>query len=76
MTNHRKISSKKIEQYEHSGVERLNNPPVGLVTPELDPVEDKKVYEYDPHLDPKLVWAGKVERTSFEVDTVSLHVHE
>jgi adenine-specific DNA-methyltransferase len=25
---------------------------------------------------PYLAWAGKAERTSFEVDTVSLHVHE
>jgi adenine-specific DNA-methyltransferase len=25
---------------------------------------------------PYLNWAGKAERTSFEVDTVSLHVHE
>ena len=25
---------------------------------------------------PYLVWTGKAERTSFEVDTVSLHVHE
>ncbi|HEX3819501.1 MAG TPA: DNA methyltransferase, partial [Candidatus Sulfotelmatobacter sp.] len=31
---------------------------------------------YDPHLDPQLVWAGKKEHTSFEVPTVSLHVHE
>ena len=25
---------------------------------------------------PYLNWAGKAERTSFEIDTVSLHVHE
>lgn len=25
---------------------------------------------------PSLNWAGKAERTSFEIDTVSLHVHE
>ena len=25
---------------------------------------------------PYLTWAGKAERTSFEIDTVSLHVHE
>jgi adenine-specific DNA-methyltransferase len=34
------------------------------------------MYSYDPHLDPTLVWAGKAEHTSFEVPTVSLHVHE
>ena len=39
-------------------------------------VEGKKTYAYDPHLDPTLVWAGKAERTSFEIPTVSLHVHE
>jgi adenine-specific DNA-methyltransferase len=33
-------------------------------------------YSYDPHLDPQLVWAGKAEHTSFETDTVSLHIHE
>ena len=32
--------------------------------------------DYDPHLDPQLVWAGKKEHGSFEVPTVSWHVHE
>jgi adenine-specific DNA-methyltransferase len=41
-----------------------------------DAAEGKKTYAYDPHLDPTLVWAGKAERTSFEIHTVSLHVHE
>ncbi len=81
-----------IEPYEHKDKERLNNPPVGLVTPQTDPdAPSRKLYaydqpvptvrpgedlDYDPHLDPQLVWAGKKERTSFEVPTVSLHVHE
>ena len=67
-----------IESYEHRDKERVNNPPVGLVTPETDPDagQKKKSYTYDPHLDPQLVWAGKAEHTSFEVPTVSLHVHE
>jgi hypothetical protein len=30
-----KASGKVIEQYEHRGAERVNNPPVGLVSPEL-----------------------------------------
>lgn len=73
----KKISKKQIEQYEHSDKERANNPHVGLVTPESDPdTGEKKTYEYDPHLDPQLQWAGKAEHTSFEVPTVSLHVHE
>ena len=67
---------KPIEQYEHADKKRKNNPPVGLVTPETDKDGSKKTYAYDPHLDPKLDWAGKAEHTSFEVPTVSLHVHE
>ena len=67
---------RKIEQYDHKGKTRVNNPPVGLVTPKTDPDQGKKTYQYDPHLDPQLVWAGKTERTSFDVPTASLHVHE
>lgn len=71
-----KSKKKPIEQYDHKGKERLNNPPVGLVTPETDKETGKKTYAYDPHLDPSLQWAGKAEHTAFEVPTVSLHVHE
>jgi adenine-specific DNA-methyltransferase len=108
---------KPIEQYEHKDKERVNNPPVGLVTSDTDKeTAEKKTYSYDPHLDPSLQfdsqrsqiekiidngmtaqtledaktalselkkrqspylnWAGKAEHTSFEVPTVSLHVHE
>jgi adenine-specific DNA-methyltransferase len=73
----KKSAKRPIEQYAHPDKQRVNNPPVGLVTPSTDPPETKKkTYAYDPHLDPQLVWAGKAERTSFEVPTVSLHVHE
>jgi adenine-specific DNA-methyltransferase len=79
----KKTESRKkrpVEQYDHKGKQRVNNPPVGLVTPDTDPDvktgQPKKKYEYDPHLDPQLVWAGKAEHTSFEIPTVSLHVHE
>lgn len=73
----KKQTIKQIEQYEHSKDERANIPHVGLVTPASDPdTGEKKTYEYDPHLDPQLQWAGKAEHTSFEVPTVSLHVHE
>ncbi len=81
-----------IDRYEHKDKKRINNPPVGLVNPETDPpLPTHKIYdyiqpvpavkpgrelEYDPHLDPQLVWAGKKEHASFEVPTVSLHVHE
>lgn len=88
----RKPSKRPIEQYDHKGKKRLNNPPVGLVTPQTDPlgathktyeyekpvpsVRSGKEVDYDPHVDPQLVWAGKKEHTSFKVPTVSLHVHE
>lgn len=72
----KKPEKKPIEQYDHKGKKRVNNPPVGLVDAQTDKVESKKTYAYDPHLDPQLVWAGKAERTSFQVPTVSLHVHE
>ena len=69
-------SKRPIESYDHRDKDRLNNPPVGLVTPETDRDAGRKTYSYDPHLDPQLQWAGKAEHTSFEVPTVSLHVHE
>src|SRR6266852_3518972 len=71
-----KSKKKPIDQYDHKGKRRVNNPPVGLVTPETDKETGKKKYAYDPHLDPQLVWSGKAERTSFEVPVVSLHVNE
>jgi adenine-specific DNA-methyltransferase len=72
-----KARKRPIEQYDHRDKKRANNPPVGLVTPQTDPpAPSKKTYDYDPHLDPQLVWAGKKEHTSFEVPIVSLHVHE
>ena len=71
------MPKRKIEQYEHKDQERVNNPPVGMVTPQTDPdTKKKKTYNHDPHIDPQLNWAGKKENSSFEVDTVSLHVHE
>lgn len=70
-------NSKIIDSYRHSEPKRTNLPPMGLVKPENDPLEaPNKKYDYDPHMDPQLQWTGKTERTSFEVPTVSLHVHE
>ena len=71
------VIQKPIEQYDHKDKQRLNNPPVGLVDAHTDNGGlKKKKYAYDPHIDPSLQWAGKAEHTSFEVPTVSLHVHE
>ncbi len=70
-------NKRPIETYEHLDKKRVNNPPVGLVSENTDPdTGNKTTYAYDPHLDPQLQWAGKAEHTSFEVPTVSLHVHE
>ncbi len=78
MARRKKTTSKRpIESYEHKDKQRVNNPPVGLVTPDTDPdAGARRIYAYDPHLDPQLQWAGKAEHISFEVPTVSLHVHE
>ncbi len=73
-----KNQGRNISQYDHRDKDRINNPHVGLVNEKTDPDygQVKKSYHYDPHLDPQLQWAGKAEHTSFEVPTVSLHVHE
>ena len=76
MKNKKKSSKDSVEQYMHASTKRSNNPPVGLVTSDTDPDQPKKKYLYDPRLDPQLQWSGKTENSEFEVDTVSLHVHE
>lgn len=64
-----------VEAYTHDDKMRTNNPPVGMA--HHDKVEEKvKTYQYDPHLDPSLQWAGKAEGTSFDVPTSSIHIHE
>ena len=71
-----KVHKKTIKSYVHEDMQRLNNPPVGLVTPDTDKDSGTTTYSYDPHLDPQLVWAGKTEHTHINLLTVSLHVHE
>ena len=76
MKSKAKASDDSIDQYTHDDSKRPNNPPVGLVTPGTDPDQPSKKYSYDPRMDPQLQWSGKQENSEFEVDTVSLHVHE
>jgi len=76
MARKSKGEKREIEQYDHKNKKRLNNPPVGLVTPDTDKETGKKKYAYDPHIDPSLQWSGKAEHLSFKVPTQSLHVHE
>lgn len=70
-----KPKAKRVDDYRHDEATRLNNPPAGLAWQDTDKPKTRR-FEYDPHLDPQLVWAGKSERTSFEVQAPSIHVHE
>ncbi len=71
-----KTENNELTQYTFEEEKRLNIPQTGLVSADTDPINGRKTYMFDPHLDPELQWSGKTEGTSFEVDTVSLHVHE
>ncbi len=71
----RKGFKEDVEAYRHETDKRKNAVPVGLASYDTSKPKPKK-YEYDPHLDPQLVWAGKAEHTSYEVPTVSRHIHE
>lgn len=67
--------TKQVDDYRHDEASRLNNPPAGLAWQDTEK-PSKRRFEYDPHLDPQLVWAGKAERPSFDVEAASIHVHE
>ena len=69
------IKMRDVEAYTHDDKKRTNNPPVGMA--QHDKAEEKvKTYQFDPHLDPTLQWAGKAEGMSFDVPTSSIHIHE
>lgn len=72
----RKTKDVSVESYSHKGKKRKNNPPVGLVSTATDKLNGRTKYQHDPHIDPYLSWAGKKEGTEFEVQNVSLHIHE
>jgi adenine-specific DNA-methyltransferase len=65
-----------VRDFRHPEHRRANNPPAGLSHIFRGTERAVSQYAYDPHLDPQLVWAGKAEHTSFEVDVVPLHIHE
>jgi adenine-specific DNA-methyltransferase len=65
----------EIDSYRHKKETRKNAVPVGLASYDTSKPRPKK-YKYYQHLDPQLVWSGKVEHTSFEVPTVFLRIHE
>src|SRR3989338_6902714 len=70
-----KIKNIYLGQYQHKN-KRVNNPQVGMVSGDLDTRPKNKTYQHDPYIDPSLSWAGKIEGISFDVDTVSLNIHE
>jgi len=65
----------KIRDYRFVEDKRTNIPDAGLASFYKEKREQRH-YEYDPHLDPQLVWSGKTEHPSFELDIVALHIHE
>jgi adenine-specific DNA-methyltransferase len=71
-----KQTSNGVKDFRHSQAQRKNNPPAGIASVYEKSQREVRRYQFDPHLDPQLVWAGKAEHTSFEVEVVSLHIHE
>ena len=65
----------QIDTYTYPEYDRANIPPVGMARYDTVASPEAK-YEYDPHIDPSLQWAGKAEGTSFTVPTTSIHIHE
>jgi adenine-specific DNA-methyltransferase len=66
----------RTEEYVHAQATRPNNPEAGLHSADKVKVPPRVKYQYDPHLDPQLVWSSKAERSELEIETVSLHKHE
>ena len=69
-------AKKEVKRYVHSKTKRTNNPPAGLANQEQSTILKRQRYSFDPHLDPQLQWSGKQENSSFDIDTVSIHIHE
>jgi len=68
--------AQQVQDFRHTNARRKNNPTVGDAPTYEARERQTRTYAYDPHLDPQLQWAGKAEHTSFEVEVVSLHIHE
>ena len=64
---------KQIVDYSYPEYDRVNLPPVGIEQHDIV-ASPPTPYNYDPHIDPSLQWAGKKEGTSFEVPNTSIAV--
>ena len=61
----------QIDAYTHDDKTRYNIPPVGMA--KFDTVASPEAkYEYDPHIDTSLQWAGKKEGMTGQVQMVYL----
>ncbi|GBC82944.1 hypothetical protein HRbin10_02082 [bacterium HR10] len=68
MPRGRRWRSDQVADFRRAEARRTNNPPAGIAPTYEARERQVQSYTYDPHLDPQLVWAGKAEHTSFEVD--------
>lgn len=65
MAREAKKKEEDVDSYRHEAETLKNAVPVGLAS--YDTAKHKpKEYDYDPHLDPQLIWAGKAKHNSFE----------
>lgn len=71
----RRLTGREVADYRHQAAKRKNNPEEGLAT-YLPEGEGTKRFQFDPHLDPQLTWAGKAEHSQFDVPVLPLHIHE
>ena len=73
-----KSTRRKIGQYQHQGknAKRVNNPSVGIADMAPDTQDPDTQYQFDPHLQPQLIWCGKRQRDQLEIPLQPLHIHE
>ena len=72
-----RTSKKDVRSYRHQE-KRKNNPEVGLAGFEKPTKEPPRItYQYDPHLDPQLVWRGKdPDQAELTVDAPPIYLQE
>jgi adenine-specific DNA-methyltransferase len=72
------VSAASVSSYTHEETrKRIPTQEESALLPARERRPVKKTYQYDPSLDPQLVWAGKTERDGeFGVSTVPIYVQE
>lgn len=74
--NTNKAAPNGVCDFRHAGVQRKNNPPVGIAYTYEIHERQTSSYNYDPRPDPQLQCACKAEHMLSRVDVVSLRIHE